>query len=42
MSVIDEGGGVEEKLRRILSKARQDGLSIAYAFNHFDKDGSGK
>lgn len=36
------GGSVEEKLKKIVAKARQDGLSVAYAFNHFDKEGSGE
>ena len=33
---------VEAKLKKILRKAQEDGLSVAYAFKHFDKEGTGK
>lgn len=44
---VDGRGGVEpaaainDKLKNIVRRAAEDGLSVEYAFKHFDKEGTG-
>jgi hypothetical protein len=38
---VKPSAAVEEKLKRILKRAKDDGLSVPLAFRHFDKEGTG-